>query len=49
MSRKNEDSFEVKPIVEEVPKRVKFDEPMRKDDAPKKDDNNSGGLFGMFS
>ncbi len=49
MSRKNEDSFDVKPIVEETSKRVKFDEPKRKNGAPKKDDNNSGGLFGMFS
>ena len=51
MSRKNEDSFEVKPVVDEKKptKRVQFDEPMRKDDVPKKDDKLPGGLFGMFS
>ncbi|MBT6995185.1 hypothetical protein HN953_00990, partial [Candidatus Woesearchaeota archaeon] len=50
MSRKNEDSFKVDPVVkahENKPKRVKFDEPMRKEDVPKKD-SHLGGLFGMF-
>lgn len=48
MSRKNEDSFIVDPVVRaEEPKRMQFDEPMRKDDVPKKDES-SGSLFKMF-
>ena len=50
MERKNQDSFNVDPVVKaEEPKRMQFDEPMRKDDAPKKNEPASGGgLFKMF-
>lgn len=48
MSRKNENSFDVKPIVDDAPKRVKFDEPLRKDDIPAPAKDNTKNLFKLF-
>jgi hypothetical protein len=50
MDRKNESSFDVKPVVENTPpKRVKFDEPMRKsNDIPAPVKDNTKNLFKLF-
>lgn len=51
MERK-EDNFPVQPIFKseefKKPERIRFDEPMRKEEQKPKENNNSGNLFKMF-